>query len=334
MDNQQPLQPQVENSGSGGNNRAITIGVLIVFLTLGVLLTLLVVRPDSRPTPIPPENTTAFNLEAFEQLHLEAKAVYVYDLNHKEMIYGRNEEVQLPLASLTKLMTAIVAAESLPNDTVVTVQAADLLAEGDSGLYPAERWRARDLLDFMLLVSSNDSAYILANAAGARRSFKEGSVNLSPREVFVGSMNEKAAELGLTQTYFLNETGLDKTDEVSGGYGSARDVAHLFAYALEYLPSSLNATSYPGVTFTSLENRTHTATNTNETVNGVPALIASKTGYTDLAGGNLAIAFDVGINRPIVIVVLGSSREGRFRDVTALSEATVASIQNAVTHLP
>jgi D-alanyl-D-alanine carboxypeptidase len=332
MDNQ-PLQPQ-EETFTPGNRQAVIGVVILALLTVGVLVILLLSKPVSTPRPTSPDNATAFNPTVFEALPLEAKAVYMYDLNHKEVIYAHHEEIQLPLASLTKLMTAIVAAESLPNDTVVTIQASDLAPEGDSGLLPQERWRARDLLDFMLLVSSNDSAYILASAAGARTGTRDGSVNLSPREVFVGAMNEKAIELGLSQTYFLNETGLDKSEEVSGGYGSARDVAQLFAYALEYLPSSLNATSYPGVTFTSLENRVHAATNTNEMIHGVPALIASKTGYTDLAGGNLAIAFDAGINRPVVIVVLGSSRDGRFRDVELLSAAVLASLQDASVHTP
>ena len=64
------------------------------------------------------------------------------------------------------------------------------------------------------------------------------------------------------------------------------------------------------------------AVNTNERIADIPGLIGSKTGFTRLAGGNLVIAYDAGLNRPIVIAVLGSTRKGRFSDVTTLINAT------------
>lgn len=316
-------------TSKGDSSSPLFLVVTTIIVLIGIATYFFYSQKVEEPTPVPDIRTTAFSTHPFENLKLEARAVYVYDINHAEALYALNEEVQLPLASLTKVMTAVVAAESLPYDTVVTIDPSDLASEGDSGLLPHESWRARDLLDFMLLVSSNDSAHVLASAAGAYISSKPSNVNLSPEQVFVGAMNKKAQELGLAQTYFLNESGLDKTDIVSGGYGSARDMAHLFSFALSALPSTFNATSYGGVSFTSLEARTHVATNTNELVSNVPGIIASKTGYTDLAGGNLVIAFDAGINRPIVVVVLGSSREGRFKDVEKLTAATLEALQNA-----
>ena len=71
------------------------------------------------------------------------------------------------------------------------------------------------------------------------------------------------------------------------------------------------------------------ARNTNQETGKFPLLIASKTGYTDLAGGNLALAFDAGFNRPIIIVVLGSSYEGRFADAEKLVWATLAYLAQA-----
>ncbi len=71
----------------------------------------------------------------------------------------------------------------------------------------------------------------------------------------------------------------------------------------------------------------HDAINTNDIVSRIPNLIGSKTGYTDLAGGNLTVAFDAGFDRPIIITVLGSSREERFTDVLKL----VNAVQEAVT---
>ena len=71
------------------------------------------------------------------------------------------------------------------------------------------------------------------------------------------------------------------------------------------------------------------AQNTNYFVDQVPNIIASKTGFTDLAGGNLVIAYDAGLNRPIIISVLGSSEEGRFKDALKLLEASMEEIQNS-----
>jgi len=68
------------------------------------------------------------------------------------------------------------------------------------------------------------------------------------------------------------------------------------------------------------------ANNTNIFVDKIPNLIASKTGFTDLAGGNLVIAFNADINRPIIISVLGSTEEGRFTDVLQLIEATIKQL--------
>lgn len=264
----------------------------------------------------------------FKGLELEAKAVYVYDMAHDRALFASNEEVQLPLASLTKVMTAIVATESLSYDSVISVDAEALDREGDSGLYVDEKWQARDLLDFMLLVSSNDSASALASAAGAVVMTAEAAdAPQNSHETFLRRMNKRAEDIGLSQTYFLNETGLDTSEAVSGGYGSAHDMALLLSYALKNTPEALDATSYPALAFTSLSHITHEVENTNEIVGKIPGLIASKTGYTTLAGGNLVIAFDAGVNRPIIISVLGSTREGRFSDIEKLIAATLEALE-------
>jgi D-alanyl-D-alanine carboxypeptidase len=140
---------------------------------------------------------------------------------------------------------------------------------------------------------------------------------------FVHFMNYKAEQLGLTQTYFLNPTGLDENGTVSGGYGSAKDVAVLMSYILKHYPSLLVSTTQEKITVSSLDNRKIGAQNTNSVVSTIPGIIASKTGLTDLAGGNLAIAFDASFGEPFIVVVLGSTEEGRFTDVQKLVAATI-----------
>ncbi len=135
-------------------------------------------------------------------------------------------------------------------------------------------------------------------------------------------MNQTAQALGLSQTYYINENGLDVNADISGGYGSAENIGSLLTYIITHKPDLLEATRYPTATISSFS-KNHVAKNTDTIINEIPGLIASKTGYTSLAGGNLAVAFDAGLQRPMVIVVLGSTESGRFTDVSQLVKATM-----------
>ncbi len=263
-------------------------------------------------------------INPFEQIAINAKAVYVYDIAQDKVIFQKNEFAQLPLASITKLMTALVATEILPDDSKVTIRKEFLREEGDSGLLSGESWSIKDLVDFSLVVSSNDGARALASVAGAF-DLKNQDYDLG-RKDFVLLMNKKAQELDLKQTYFINESGLD-SDGLAGGYGSAIDVAKLMQYILQNNPKILEATKYKKIEIKS-ENKKHLAKNTNEVVESIPGLLASKTGYTDMAGGNLVVAFDSSIGKPVVVVVLGSTEEGRFDDVSSLVKASLEYITN------
>lgn len=271
------------------------------------------------------EKNTVVLPNPFEKLSLEAKAVYVWDVNKKEVLYAKNEEAQLPLASVTKLMTALVANEILPQTIVVNINSEDLASEGDTGLFAQEKWILEDLLDFTLLVSSNDGASAIAALAGLHAT-DTPIVNSESKKVFVNRMNKKAREIGLTQTYFMNETGLDSSSRTSGAYGSARDMVVLLKYIIENTPRIVDTTRFASFTFLSLNNIYHNVTNTNNSISNIPGLMASKTGFTELAGGNVVFAFDAGINHPIIISVLGSSLEGRFIDAEKLVAASLKSV--------
>lgn len=256
----------------------------------------------------------------FENLKLVAKAVYVYDVNANKVIYEKNSSSQLPLASLTKLMTAVTAMELLPKDSQITIKKEFLAEEGDTGLLANESWKLKDLLDFSLVSSSNDGARSIASVIGAF-DLKTDDYDLG-RKDFITKMNQKAEQLGLTQTYFINESGLDVSTSTSGGYGSAQDVGKLLQYILTKKPDILEATKHTNAGIPS-DTKVHTAKNTNVEVSNIPGLLASKTGYTDMAGGNLAVAFDPSLGRPIIVVVLGSTIDGRFDDVNTLVKASL-----------
>jgi len=290
------------------NNTYSKIALAFVLLIFVLGVAALFVPEKKEVVIVPAEVEKPFLINPFDLITVEAEAVFVYDIVTGEILYSRNEEKQLALASITKLMTAVIAREYLQDNLIVSITRKAIMEEGDSGLMIGETWRLQDLIDFTLLTSSNDGAYAIATA----------SESLS----FIDKMNEKAHTIELTQTYFSNESGLDASHNNGGAYGSARDVALLVEYIIRNHVDLIESTRNPVVTINS-----HHATNTNKYTGDIPGLIGSKTGYTDLAGGNLVIAFDAGINRPIVISVLGSSYSERFRDVDKLAAASLKYIQ-------
>ncbi|HBH71280.1 MAG: Penicillin-binding protein dacF [Parcubacteria group bacterium GW2011_GWC1_42_11] len=252
----------------------------------------------------------------FETISLEAHAAYVIELKTGTVLYAKNENQRLPLASITKLMTTLIARENLSKDLVATITKDDLSVMGDSGLHPGERWSLGDILNVMLLVSSNDAAHAVSGLLG------QGDDTDAKRAVFIQKMNEKAGLLNLEQMEFFNESGLDVSDSQNGGYGSARNVAILFAELWRKYPETVEITAHKDARIYSQDNIAHILPNTNEIVGSIPGLIASKTGFTDMSGGNLTVIFDRGIGDPVLIVVLGSGYKGRFDDVQKLVYAS------------
>ncbi len=249
---------------------------------------------------------------AFDTIVLSAKAAVVYDLVTGEVLYEKNAEAQLPLASLTKLLTLYAAVDSLPLSTNIPITSGALASEGDTGFTEGEVFTLEDLAKLALVGSSNDAAAAIAEAATSIRHASNSTALLA----------SAAAALGLSQTYALNGTGLDENGTISGAYGSAHDIAILAGELLQRVPSIAHASIKPSVSATSQSGFSYTLANTNPGTDHVPGLLLSKTGYTDLAGGNLAIVYDAGIGHPIAIVVLGSSKDARFLDVNMLVQAT------------
>lgn len=261
----------------------------------------------------------------FDEIQIEARSAFVWDVVNQRELFSKNGDLPLPLASLTKVMTAITAENYLDGESRVVITEEYLKPEGDSGLLVGDSWKARDLRDFMLITSSNDGAFALASVASLMQLTNRTNA-LDPETLFTNKMNELASEIGMNNSKFLNSHGLDKDADRGGAYGSARDTAILFEYALKNHAETMEATKYKSLDFRS-DARIYTATNTNVYIDEISGIIASKTGFTDLAGGNLVIAFDAGLGRPIIISILGSSREGRFVDTKKLVEASLKYIQ-------
>ncbi|MDB5189186.1 MAG: serine-type D-Ala-D-Ala carboxypeptidase D-alanyl-D-alanine carboxypeptidase [Parcubacteria group bacterium] len=261
---------------------------------------------------VAPVTTPIEHKSAYAGISLQGHAAIVYDLTTGKVIFEKNSQSQLPLASLTKLLTMYAAVNTLDANSPVVISDAALAEEGDSGFTAGETFAFKDLARLALVASSNDAAEAIAEAAATKNA-------TSGKQLLAGA----AAAAGLTQTYALNGTGLDETTQVSGGYGSAQDVAVLAGALLKKAPSIARSTIEQEITIRDTNGFSHTLPNTNQDIVHVPNPLLSKTGFTDLAGGNLVVVFDAGIGHPIAVVVLGSTRDGRFSDIETLVGRTL-----------
>lgn len=273
-------------------------------------------------TTIPAVAVETARAYAFAALSLTASSAIVVDLSNNEVLFSKNADAPHALASVTKLMTAVVATERLPKDAYVAIDPSDLAPEGESNLIPGDRFKLSALLNYTLITSSNDGARAIATAAGALAA--EATSTGEPDDLlpFIEAMNAKAKAIGMTDTRFDNESGLDISFSTPGSTGSARDVAKLLSYIHHTHPDLLSATAKPYATFQSEGGAVYSAANTNTELSHFSTISASKTGFTDIAGGNLAILVDVDLNRTLAVVVLGSTQAGRFADAEKLVEAS------------
>lgn len=306
----------------------VLTGVLSVMFAVGGVTAYLA---HDKELPIPIDTTPANigiksggeqDAVRFSDLEVLAKSAIVLDVSSGNVFYEKEPDKKWPLASITKLMTALVAKEIVTEGSVIPITANALQQSGDNGLLLGEKFSYKKLSDLVLLMSSNDGAYALASVAGALLD------PASPESAFVKAMNVRARELGLSSTTFRNPTGLDISASEAGSYGTAREVAELMSYILANYPELLEETVVAKTTIGSINGETHAINNTNRVVGEIAKVIGSKTGYTTLAGGNLVMAFDAGLARPIVAVVLGSSYQGRFSDMVQLVEATLNEINS------
>jgi D-alanyl-D-alanine carboxypeptidase len=271
------------------------------------------------PFPVPDEKHAQnggtpifFAPEKLANIPVTAKAYIVYDVTDKRVIVAKNEQQVLPLASVSKVMTALTAHRMADLDTRVTV-GKDAKLDGGYGLGLKENqsWRLDELLKYSLIFSSNSGMYAVASHFGIQS--------------FIARMNVEASKIGST-LQFTNPAGLDLKGQV-GGVGSAYDVALMMTQARKEIPQLLDATTHRRITVRTEKESLSGIPNTNQDIVAITGAEGSKTGYTDLAGGNLALVFDVALGHPMVLVVLGSTRTDRFTDAETIYKALLASMK-------
>lgn len=249
------------------------------------------------------------NASGFDVDELSAKSAIIYDLDSEKAIYEKNSIQKLPMASLTKIMTAIVAIENKkPNDLYV-VHARDLVGEDSMGLSAGEILSFDELLHGLMLPSGNDAAEVFAS------NYKAGRVE------FINVMNAKAQSLGLLNTKFDNPSGL-QGDGVQ--YTTAYDLLILTRYALENYPEFRKVVST--AEYDIPQTPTHKAfdlyneTNLLTTYEGVRGV---KTGYTPEAGFCLITYLDYKGHRLIGIILNSENRRGEMRSLLDYSLKTL-----------
>lgn len=292
--------------------RALTMSTLCVSIVSALLF-----LDATKPAALAPQPQVAAVLPTLTlSKKLEATAAFVYDTSERRVLFAQNAEVQLPLASITKLMTALIAREEMES-AIVPITAHALARDSAHGLVEGSQWTQEELSNFMLVTSSNDAAQAFADAYDATHG----------PGAFVSRMNARAQELGMTTFFTTDPTGLDESMSMASTYASARDVAKLMTFIVYTFPDMIHPTVEDTVFASEVRGVTLEGGNTNDALE-IPGLLGGKTGFTDLAGGNLAIAFDRGVSQPVVVVVLGSSKPGRFSDVRSLVRSTLSLTSN------
>ena len=277
---------------------------ILIFLL--ILLNFSTVCADDVDNEVDFEDTievTASNVSELPKTN--SRRYIVYDRISKSMIIGKNEDVKSAMASTTKIMTTIVILEKADLNETVTVSAKAGGTGGSRlGLKRGDKASVRDLLYGLMLRSGNDAAVALAEHVG-------GSV-----KGFAELMNEKAIELGLTNTHFVTPHGLDDANH----YTTALELAKLTDYAMDNetfakIVGTKSTTIY-------INNQSRQINNTNELLGVLNGVVGVKTGFTNNAGRCLVTETKRN-NMDIITIVLGAdTKKDRTKDSVNLIEYT------------
>ncbi len=255
------------------------------------------------------------------EIEVNAKAAIILDIAANKALYQKNINEKLPIASLSKLMTALVVLDETDLENVVTISKKAIQTEGARGnLFVGEKIIVKNLLYLLLVQSSNDAAVALAEYI--------------PN--FVELMNQKAISFGLKNTHFINPNGLDPAENISnnnnsiknpifneleknekGNYSTAYDLAKLVNYALDE-PLIWEILRTQKISVRSVDKKfVHRLENTNKLLGKLPNIVGGKTGYTEQSGESLIlIVGDPISNHQIISVILNA--DDRFIETEKL----------------
>lgn len=234
-----------------------------------------------------------------EEIEINSKSAAVMDAGTNAMLFSKDAYRKMPIASLTKLVTAIIALENIDLSEKITVSEKAVKDGGKrDGLFAGEEIAAEELLKIMLVNSNNVAAEAIADHIDG----KSGD--------FIKLMNGKTELLGLENTRFFNASGLDQEEE---NYSTAYEIAQIFDYGLRY-PKIWEIMKIQRSEVWSSDKKTkHILKNTNLLLGKLKNIEGGKTGFTDDAGECMVlVAGSDDANNRVISVVLNSS--DRFKD--------------------
>lgn len=229
-------------------------------------------------------------------------SVMVIDANNGNVLFSRNANEQRPVGSTQKLLTALLVVEHGDLGHRVTIEPIDEATEPTMmGLRPGESYSRQELLTALLVHSANDAARTLARD-------QAGSL-----ENFAVLMNEKAAQLGMTSSHFVNPNGLPAANQ----YSTAADMATL-AFAAYHNPTIRAIVSTKNYSFHQANGRVQFLKNTNHTLLDNFFCNGMKTGYTDKSKHCLVTSGSYQGHEAITVILGSANRSQLFRDSAAL----------------
>lgn len=235
---------------------------------------------------------------------ITAEAAIIIEASTGRVVWEKNADKRMYPASMTKMMTGILALEQLNMRSAVTMSPEAAYTESSPlGILPGEKIRADELLTGMLMESDNGAAVALGEAMA-------GSVS-----AFAGIMNSKAEKLGMKDTHFANPNGLTNANH----YSTARDMAKLARYAMKNQQfRDIVCQKESIIRWESPQAKFHKAENTNELLGEYAGMTGIKTGWTNAAGGCLAAGAKRHGVELIVIVMKTPTPKDRFKDAEKL----------------
>lgn len=240
---------------------------------------------------------------------LTAQSVLMYDLTTNRTLYEKDPDVRHPMASLTKIMTAIIALENRKPDDRYVVTKDDVVGEDSMGVSPGEVYGLQDLLYGLILHSGNDAAEVLAH------NFPTG------RSGFIDAMNNKAKALGMFNTHFSNPSGLQGDGPQ---YTTTADLLIATRFALEHYP--MFATVVSTASYDIPQTYDHAAIHLDNETNLLttyPGVKGVKTGYTPEAGLCLVTYLDYGGHQIIGIILKSEDRRNEMKELLDYSLKSV-----------
>ncbi|MCF7844992.1 MAG: serine hydrolase [Kiritimatiellales bacterium] len=238
--------------------------------------------------------------------HLSASGVIIMDVKGGQELFGKQVEVRRPMASLTKLMTALIIVENHDLDELARVTKETRDVEGNNVYLPVgERFTVGDLLSALLISSANDAAYVLAV-------HHSGTL-----DAFVEEMNQRAQTLGLKNTQYANPSGLDSVNQ----WSTPQDLAWLATYAIKN-PEIKERLSKRGMNIYSTSGQQITLVHTHAFMHADTPVVAGKTGTTDGAKQCLLSFVKIDNKDYLVVLMYSLNRYKDMRKVLDILEGT------------